>query len=316
MQIEKLIRDNWHTFFPGKEAPGKLPVIFVRSYKKNSLFFMDERSGFPICVVSISTELTGERLQKEASALEKLEELNLENLQDAYPRLYFFGQVDGHEVLVQSFVCGRKMSKNAKARKGLFWKNSFQSNMLRMSSWLVKFHQATRISEIKIHKEYANELLKPVFERLGGSTESFKVLSVLINSLEGRRIFNVFAHGDLHLDNILIKNDGSIALIDWDLSSRQGLPLWDILDLAVFYCRLIRGGWQKGEDLSGYVKDAFLNNNSISAINIQTINDYMTKMKLDLQVARLLFIMWVEKRFQSAKLLDASFEKLNWLFAV
>ncbi len=315
MQIEKLIRDNWHGFFPGKEVPGKLPVIFVRSYKKNSLFFMDERLGFPVCVVSISTESTGERLKKEASALKKLEELSLKNLQDTYPRLCFFGQIDGHEVLIQSFVRGRKMSEYAKTKKAVFWKKSFRSNMMRINSWLVKFHQATKISEMKMHKEYISELLKPVSARLEGSRESIKVLSALIDSLEHRSIFNVFAHGDLHLDNILIKKDGSIALIDWDLSSGQGFPLWDILDLSVFYCRLIQGGWKKGEDLCGYVKDAFLKNNAISAINIQTANDYITEMNLDLQTARLLFVIWIEKRFQNAELSGSVLKSLNRLFA-
>lgn len=314
MQIEKIIRDNWHTFFPQRKVPEKLPIIFLRSYKKNSLFFMDGSSGFPVCVVSISTALTGERLQREAHALKNLNELNLENFKDAYPCLYFFEELDGHEVLIKSFVHGRKMSKYAKGQKQLFWKKNFKSNMLRIENRLTEFHQATKTQEKKLSKEYISEFLGLLSTRLEANTQNKEVLFALGDSLVDKSMFNVFAHGDLHLDNILVKPDEGLALIDWDLSAQDGFPLWDLLDLAVFYCRLIRGGWKKGKDLKEYVEDAFLGNNSITVVNNQTINDYLSKMKLDADIARLLFLLWIEKRFQNAELLRSILINIDRVF--
>lgn len=296
MEIEKHLKENWNTYFPSLSCPQKFSLIFAKTRDHNSIFVFDEGAEFPICVVKVSTELTEKKLQNSFFAFKKLKSLNLLFLQEVYPHIFFFGELDGHEVIIQSFIKGQRMTKSVKGVRNSLWKKRFLSHISLVNKWLIEFHKNTKQNEELIDKIHASGLVDQIKIKLKSNSEISKDISKLYDDLEGKLFFNVFQHGDLHIDNVLIKDNGDIAVLDWDLSQIEGFPLWDILDFSIFYSRLILSGWGKGE-LPEYLPVTFFKNNSISKIISGAISGYIRDLGIDAQVAKILFLLWVGQRF-------------------
>ncbi|MCI0347525.1 MAG: aminoglycoside phosphotransferase family protein, partial [Chloroflexi bacterium] len=55
----------------------------------------------------------------------------------------------------------------------------------------------------------------------------------------------VFQHGDPGTWNLLARDDGTVAFLDWEAAERRGVPLWDVFHLARSFA--VVSGRAKGE---------------------------------------------------------------------
>jgi len=306
MKLEEHLRQNWNTYFPLRGEPRNVFFTIVKSNKKNMVFVFEEDSIFPVCVVKIANHLTGKKLSNNFFALKKLEDLNLPILKDVYPQPYFFGQIDNCEAMIQDFIKGQRMGKFVKSIKNPFWKISFTSNFFLINNWLMEFHKQTKQNVKPINKTNFTQLLYPIKNKLRNHQEIMNNLSFFLRDVEGKLLFNVFQHGDLHIDNIIIKKEQAISLIDWDLSIVEGLPLWDLLNFSIFYTRItISGNTRSG--LLNYLNATFIDNNNISKIVAAVLSKYIKYLGMDPQVAKFIFLLWLCNEFNDFQMLKYAF---------
>lgn len=278
------------------------------------MIVFDEASKFPICVIKVATELSQDRINKEVTGLKALADLKLPFLKNAFPKVYFAGEVDGTQVLIQSFVEGRRMGEFSCTRKNPFWKLSFSKNMSIINDWLISFAKETKKNEKALSREDCRQITEQLSVSVSENEKAKGLLEQLINDLKGKVFFNVFERGDVHLDNILVRKDKTIAFIDWDLANPQGMPLWDLWDLSIFYARLILGGQKKGEDLANYINMAFFEGNQISKVINLNVKKYLRKLNIDIQTGKVLFALWQKARFKDNKLIEAAITNIDKLF--
>jgi hypothetical protein len=157
-------------------------------------------------------------------------------LSGSVPRPIFFGEVEGHPVLVESFLRGRSLMSLPGDRARL-------RGCLRVFAWLAQFGlhtvQKVRAEEIQrrglvIPDDIIAELDMP------GPLREFAehVQEEMLRGDEPLPL--VFVHNDLIPRNVLL-SDGHVGLLDWEFSERQGLPLLDGIDFAVNMIRMVRG---------------------------------------------------------------------------
>ena len=305
MDIERHLRQNWDAYFPGEREPRRLWFILVKGRKGNMIFVSGEKSKLPICVVRVASELGGHGLKKSFSALKKLDDLNLSTFQNTYPRVLFFGNIDGCEALIQSFVRAERMTKFIRNIRNPFWRNTLLLHLSSVNKWLVELHKNTRHNEILLDESSSSKIFGSIKDKLNTNPEVSRRSLVFVETLGKKAFFNVFQHGDFQPDNILIKKDRSIAILDWDLSEPEGFPLWDLLEFLISYSRILflRYGKRRGE-LIEYLAATFFKDNSFSRIAATTISEYSQQLGITSQVAKLLFLLWLDKRFDKSSLLE------------
>ena len=309
VRLEEHLKENWDMYFPSRKQRGRMSLILVKSYRKNTVFVFEGDSKFPVCVARIASHLTGERLRNNFVALEKIENLDLPALQGRYPRPLFYGKISDHEVMIQAFVRGQRMGKSIRTRKSPFWKGRFRANISLISNWLMEFHSKTIQNEKPTNKTDISLLCGPIKDKFDDHPGFLNTLSHSLDNTEGRLSFNVFQHGDLHIDNILVRKDGTIAVLDWDLAVPEGRPLWDLLDSSISCARVVVAGPSGDSDLSEHLDITFFDNNDLSRIVAVTINKYVKYLGIDCHAAKTLFLLWLSDRFDDFQMLEYAFDQ-------
>lgn len=109
----------------------------------------------------------------------------------------------------------------------------------------------------------------------------------------------VFKHGDPTTWNIVVREDGRVALLDWEHGDPRGLPLWDLLDFLQSY-----GGWASRMHGPGESPEAraaaFLEPGRMNALFARAIRDYCTHVGIDRSLIEPLFYTcWVDRALRS-----------------
>ncbi len=158
----------------------------------------------------------------------------------AVPAVVGATEVGGAHALVLEPVGGRLAAPALLAR-------AVQPGPLldRVADWLETWAVATRGLERLTAERLEEALLEPAaalapFLERGPAFE--RHLAARCRSLEGAEIPVVATHGDLTMWNVLLGDDGTLAIVDWESARPDGLPLGDLAYATVDAHLLARGG--------------------------------------------------------------------------
>ena len=103
----------------------------------------------------------------------------------------------------------------------------------RCKAFLVDLNSQKQLLTTQDFSKYFYGPIEYFLETDQGLRHSYKLLKLKeeINHIENSKMLSVLMHGDLWLGSILYNND-KIGIIDWELFSIIGVPLWDFFSLV------------------------------------------------------------------------------------
>ncbi len=225
-------RHDWAMAAPGRYRSNKI------------LFFLFEPgSGSPAFVVKATRdpELNG-RLENERDALDHLRGVEAVH-PSSIPAVAFWGVEAGRALLGTIAIEGRAFSDVTQADAGCPYAARAFDRLLRLGT-ATAAPSNTAGRELGGHLRELFGTFLSLYE-LGPDHRRF--LEDQIDLVEqAREAFPVvFQHGDPGTWNLLARDDGTVAFLDWEAAERRGVPLWDVFHLARSFA--VVSGRAKGE---------------------------------------------------------------------
>lgn len=235
---------NWS----GPEASGSLSwlVYTNRGQKRSSVlvFLLPSGSSSPRAIVKLSRDTAS--ISREFSALQRL----CRRLPDHVPEPYLHGETHGLAYFAMEAIAAEAPTPAA-----------FTSLVPEALRRMIRFHHQLAEGPMS-PAAFEKEILDPLgeFERTWASRH--RDLSRLCESLRRRldtlvtvELPQLPQHGDFCVDNLLVRPDGRIVVIDWEEFGAVRLPAYDLLTL--FASMELRGDLPARLDLLRTTAEAY-----------------------------------------------------------
>ena len=172
-------------------------------------------------VAKIARVAGGEGPRHEARMLAALSEAGMPP--GSAPRVVATTDLSGHGAVLEEAVQGRPLDRRLLRADPGRWIGS-------VMRWLEDLPRAPRDAVVSL-----DELVRDPLERLRARWPQDRDLAALVartlgllESLEHQPLPAVFEHGDLSHPNLLVRADGGLGVLDWELARPDGMPLHDL----------------------------------------------------------------------------------------
>jgi thiamine kinase-like enzyme len=258
--IRKTILEKWSDFDFNRPVPRKIDFIkfnFKRyTYELGSFnffFFLDDEPT-PVLFGKMKRNVEyNELLKNEYENIIYFSDKTDGGLQESLPSPIGLIDIQGHMLLLEKAI----------KLQTLIEKNSAEiinSYSDRIIEWIAEFHKSTEPTNCrKSLRSYLLDLANLFQESFALEKKEEEFTFELKSKIESSHWDGwhlVHTHGDLGLRNILV-DKSSIKVVDWELSERFGIPIYDVikflfrlyygtargtLSTEELFCQLVSGG--------------------------------------------------------------------------
>ena len=216
-------------------------------------------------------------------------------LRKTIPAPLTFSRDKHFPVLIESALAGKSMSLDLREKSVPYY---FKI----LIDWLVSFHKETESLRVTIGdvslKKYLNATTDYFLSKLDKTNQAlfndfFRNLFVKIDSFKGEIIPITSVHGDFNPFNGLILRDNKLNIVDWEDSSINSLPLFDLYNLLVVssYSMLCDKGTQEER-----FNERFIKQNYFKDLADRCMIDYCNRMDINADLARLFIPLYFASR--------------------
>ena len=257
--------------------------------KEISILMLTERGGFEKAIMFVFAGLSSKpafvikapktdeaesSLMREAEVLSALQK-GL-NAIEGVPKILFDGYKSGVSLIGESFIDGTPLSQ-------IITQANYKELAMKMTIWLLELAEKTRTSSAQdLRTDYKNSILsrfiksyKPVLNPM-----QIKQISDVLDKLELE--YRVCVHNDLGLWNILIKSDGSMGIIDWEVSNLTGYPLTDLI-MFLLWMSFQREGTYTSQQYSLYYRGILDSSTFTGKVFSECLEYYACKLMIPLE---------------------------------
>ena len=282
-KIEPIIRDQWHALFPGRQVAKKFIFRQERGFRKTLVFIYDYPAKTMLAVAHVVEDPKVEtRLRNHYTILKTIHRSDDTAITKTVPAPVHFSVEKRYLLLIQTAVTGTVL--NRKARTFLFFsRSSFEKYMHLTVDWLIKLHSVFRSDQQKIEET-----------KLAKIGNDLPWLREKYSAVKDYSLPLVLEHIDFAPRNLLF-NNSSLSVIDWEYSTLQGLPLWDLVHCLIIAFRTVysfSGTFSPFSFLkhlrSHHVKKLLFSDTYYSGVIKELIRKYCQKMKITPEVGDLL----------------------------
>lgn len=309
-ELERILKENWGSFFPDKAVPDKFYFILKRRLHSYQIFVFVEKDRLPICIMRTPLEDKNEPLinefnlvskkgedlfQNEIDFLLKLERINLGRIRDTIPKILYRGEVANRKIILQSILPGLNMIEYT-------FQNILKKHAGIVLEWLIEFHKKTEQSSLVFDRANTQEFLT-----------SFKEGEDLATSAIGNSVPQVAVHGDFRVDNFLIDKN-NLGVLDWERARFASFGLFDLFSYWARQGRLICDAKSQQPDKDPCITTksfiaTFFKGSKFSAIAEESIVSYCSTFNIKPEAARFIFLLWLVKFWDNLQLAKIFLEK-------
>jgi aminoglycoside phosphotransferase len=179
----------------------------------------------PVLVAKIPRLLDGHpSLDREAAGLRAVQGLRREGF-DSVPRLVAFESWAGYPLLIETALAGTPLSSDVV-------RADVDGCCTMVLEWLESLHVASAIphdgSWFDAIVERPLARFEALFPLANDERDMVARTREALARLPMSRLPYVCEHGDLSHPNILVRRPRSLGVVDWELASRHGMPLYDL----------------------------------------------------------------------------------------
>jgi aminoglycoside phosphotransferase len=206
----------------GVRAPASILVVTPRFATSRHVVVLAAPRGEPSCAAVLklprqADERSLQSLEREAEALRALEVAP-----GAAPRLLGLHDVAGWPVLAETALKGTPLSP------GVVRRDAGRALEAALAWTLAVPRAAPEPAELLLAR-LVHAPLAPLAELLAGADRDLPARTAeRLAVLHGASLPPVLEHGDLSHPNLVVRGDGGLAVLDWELAEPRGLPLADL----------------------------------------------------------------------------------------
>lgn len=303
----------------GVNGPLSTVVITPRFRASSHVIFLILTAGKSEPVVVAKTP----RLAQATASIEQ-EVNNLRAVQglrqggfDSIPQVIAYEEHCGYPILVETALVGQPMDPKAVRR-------NLAGCCQKVVDWLVdlqEYQNPGQSTTVKWFDRLIEEPLGYFAERFPVSKEEKTLLEQtreLVAPLSTMNLPLVFEHGDLSHPNLLVRKNGTLGVLDWELADQQGLPAYDLFFFLTYAAFSLADARNNGAHLPAF-QSAFWGATSWAT---PYITDYVRRLPLPPEALKPLFVFsWLRylvgllKRLDNAAQTDVQVnaETAHWL---
>jgi hypothetical protein len=216
---------------PGIDLEGQpFVILFPEASPLVISVLLDAESGYPLAVVKAARHpgdpAAQRALDRESNGLRLAARADLPD-PGSVPTVIGTGSHGGSRNLGQSGVPGRVLTQKELSGDPERWVEG-------VVQWLIALHTATRVQERQPQERFrrlVEDPLRAVEVRIPPDDPLASLITrtrVLTSPLGRPDIPSVLEHGDLCGSNVVVSQEGRVAVIDWELADPHGLPGVDL----------------------------------------------------------------------------------------
>ena len=293
-ELERVLLAKWEEFGnPGKKPEQFLYLLSTGQYRhsKAVLHVLPRDQKTHTLIVKI--QKGDGQLPFLANEYMRLKALHsqgsLRELRPSIPRPLYFGRIADHLLLIETYMPGVPFAKHSRRREpGLFCE---------VATWLDAFHSRTAPVTVCLTEEeigaYFVHPLEMALPAIQGRPSVLRFLDRFrrrVEDLAGARLPLVFSHNDLSLNNVRFQGD-RIAVIDWEFSGYPNLPMFDLLNVYLFFAM----AWKRLSYTECF-RLAFSPDNELSRLLRSCVRDYVRELGVPPSVLPVLVVQYLISR--------------------
>lgn len=304
--LEVFLRSRWQDIARKRGVPPeKFSYILRTGVDKIILFVFNDSAKVPHCVLKVQRKPARGRLESETEIFKYLKDIKSSLMERSVPDIVYSGRMGDEPVLIENVIPGSCLEHSIPKGGSPSWKSRTKSNITLVVSWLTEFQHLTKSGELILDSGAIDRYFDPVLgalEKYDKSTidkdYALSRIAELKRSVEGKRIPLVVQHRDFGPSNIFLDGN-NLTVLDWVWARKAGESLYDLFYFLSRYYFLMCHDPKLNpvgnfETLAKFSEATFFRgkgylHNMISEL----VKGYCRNMKIDIDVAKTLFL-WQE----------------------
>ena len=243
--------------------------------KATTVFLLDDR-GAVVAVAKAARSTAGSAvLRAEADAAIDWQSHGWSLVQATCPRVLALDE----DVLWLSALPGRAMLVDYLSARHLARPRAVVADFDRAGEWLDELHEQTRGPDTEVDVTALGEYLREIAD----DALLAELFGQAVAELAGVRVGTTAVHGDFWMGNLLMRRGHVSGVVDLELSSSTGLPMYDVVKLPLSYAlyldtvgavRSRPGSWSH---LAGF-EEVFLGNGHLAAAAERFVRGRMVRL--------------------------------------
>ena len=255
--VTNLLRQHWGELGTGEPPPSSFSFVLVTKGRQPDgklvmLAFPDHQPTPRFAIKFARLEEEDATLGAEYRNLKLVAPYATHGLV-VTPAALLCRETEGRPVLVQTSIDGIELSQVTPRTR-------LAALVDPVVDWLIHLGRHTRRFEPPGHRGEGPAALIDRARRHATTSEERHVLGRISSHLPRaarRRLPCVFEHRDMATWNVMVSRSGSIVVLDWEGSTPDGVPTWDLFYFLAHYAFLMRETHEQGARLAAF-QEAFL----------------------------------------------------------
>lgn len=261
-----------------------IPVMITPTFATSAhvvFVIYDGAARSPVLVLKVARAGRSAALTRETERLREVQRARHGGF-DSIPRVIASGPFQGVDVLLQTALSGRPVTRRIVARQ-------FDGCARAVLDWVLELHGSTRRARTASARDtfdaHAAAALDAAAALFADEPVLLRRTDMILRTLRGVDAGTVFEHGDLGAPNLLLDSSGALQVVDWELAAADGLPGADLF-FALHYLARARGRSRSATALTAAVHAAFFDASSWAGPLVET---YRSRLGIPAELIRPLF---------------------------
>jgi hypothetical protein len=309
VELLEMIRDTWSTWSSDpvpQHLSWSLLTRGARSINKVVGLVFAESNRSPHLIVKLSRAAESDAaLEREAANLRAVRTL-LPNRACSVPQVLFLQEWAGQKVLGETALAGRPLYS-------LLRRDNCRDLALKVTDWLAALVDRATLCPRTAWWDRLIETTVDEFERNFGpvlESEKLRQTSAILATLGDLPL--VCEQRDCSPWNVLITDDGEIAMLDWESAELHGLPALDLIYFLTYLVFFLDGAMDSGRFTESY-RAARLPTTFTGRLQRECLQAYVAQTGIDpAALAPLRLLVWlIHSRSEYQQLIAASAGRPN-----
>ena len=222
-QILDSVRQAWPSLGIDRPVPDQLYFVFQSRRRIIFFLFAPDNTRHPLVVVKMNRNpAQNHLLQQSVERAQQVRTLLDPRLQATVPSMKLLEPINGLVGVVEQALPGRPFDTSTVG-------DTILANGCRVfADWLVHFQACTQSCSLEITQGVLESILLSRLAEFPRVDDTHKLLvEEIAGALVGLQVPLVWAYGDTHPSNILLKNGMVSGVVDWEGASSGQWPVFD-----------------------------------------------------------------------------------------
>ena len=233
-QVLDAVRQVWHILEIAQPMPDSMHYVLQSRHRVIFFLFAQGNVDRPLVVVKLTRDPTQNHLlERSVERAQHVRMLLDDTMQATVPAMSLLGPINGLLGVAEQALPGEPFETAAISGS----RDTVVNGCSAFADWLVRFQACTQTGSFGVTRDWLRSALVDPLEKMAGIDNRHRSLvEDMMVKLAGLQVPLVWAYGDTHPSNILLRDGRVSGIVDWEGTIPGQWPVFDwfqfILSLA------------------------------------------------------------------------------------